>query len=38
MEATGGLEPPNKGFADPPLTPWVRRLDGASRAPVLNNV
>jgi hypothetical protein len=24
MEATGGIEPPNKGFADPRLTTWLR--------------
>ena len=27
MEAAGGFEPPNGGFADPCLTTWLRRLD-----------
>ena len=26
MEATGGFEPPNEGFAGPCLTTWLRRL------------
>ena len=26
LEATGGIEPPNRGFADPRLTTWLRRL------------
>jgi hypothetical protein len=25
LEATGGFEPPHKGFADPCLTAWLRR-------------
>ena len=25
LEAAGGIEPPNKGFADPCLTTWLRR-------------
>jgi hypothetical protein len=25
VEATGGFEPPHKGFADLSLTTWVRR-------------
>jgi hypothetical protein len=25
IEATGGFEPPHKGFADLSLTTWVRR-------------
>jgi hypothetical protein len=32
MEATGGFEPPDGGFADPCLAAWLRRLgiaDGA---------
>ena len=24
LEATGGIEPPNRGFADPCLTTWLR--------------
>ena len=24
FKATGGIEPPNKGFADPCLTTWLR--------------
>ena len=27
MEATGGIEPPNRGFADPCLTTWLRGLE-----------
>ncbi len=26
VEATGGFEPPNRGFADPRLATWPRRL------------
>ncbi len=26
IEATGGFEPPNGGFADPCLATWLRRL------------
>ncbi len=29
LEATGGFEPPNKGFADPRLATWLRRPSGA---------
>lgn len=28
MEATGGFEPPNEGFAGPCLTTWLRRQRG----------
>ena len=31
MEAAGGFEPPNGGFADPCLTTWLRRLEGTRR-------
>ena len=31
MEATGGFEPPNKGFADPRLATWLRRLIWSGR-------
>ena len=27
LEARGGIEPPNKGFADLCLTTWLPRLD-----------
>jgi hypothetical protein len=28
LEARGGIEPPNKGFADLCLTTWLPRLKG----------
>ena len=32
MEAAGGFEPPNGGFADPCLTTWLRRPEGNAKA------
>ena len=31
LEARGGIEPPNKGFADLCLTTWLPRLTDISR-------